>query len=61
MRRYALDALVVLVTATLFLVAREAYYTWQRVNALFAWAQQVQASQVQQSRTIPTPEPTKPK
>ncbi len=45
----------------LCLLALEAFHTWQRVNALFAWANQQAAQQVAPlpRPPVPQPEPTK--
>ncbi len=63
-RRYALDALVVVLAFAACLLALEAFHTWQRVEALWTWAGQVQAQAAANQRPAgaqPAPQTDTPK
>ena len=57
MKRYALDALIMLVALGLGLVLREAWYGYQRANAAFAWANEANCRVFpERCQNKPTPE-----
>lgn len=56
MKRYLLDALVVISVFALCLLGREAYVTWTKVNALMAWASAQAQTQQQRPASEPTPQ-----
>lgn len=53
-RMIALNMLVTVLTALTLLMAREAYFTWQRVNSLIAWAQARENARTS-AASVPTP------
>lgn len=58
MKTLLLNALVTAVVLASCLVGLEAFRTWQRVNALWAWAAvQEQARAAAAPRVLPTPPP----
>ncbi len=62
-RRYSVDALVVVVVFCACLLALEGYRTWQRVNSMWVWVndQNTRMQQAQQPQLPHAPAPEAPK